>query len=65
MKKILYASIPFLVVVVVMLWSLILKGFSSSSDFLVLSSASATGILIVALYLTIKFYLKKLYEKNV
>jgi len=60
MKKILYASIPFLVVVVVMLWSLILKGFSSSSDFLVLSSALATGILIVALSFTIKFYLKKL-----
>jgi hypothetical protein len=60
MKKILYASIPFLVVVVVMLWSLILKGFSSSSDFLVLSSALATGILIVALCFTINFYLKKL-----
>jgi hypothetical protein len=60
MKKILYASIPILVIVVVMLWSLILKGFSSSSDFLVLSSALATGILIVALSFTIKFYLKKL-----
>jgi hypothetical protein len=61
MKKIyLYATIPFLLILISMSWGLILEGFSSDSDFLVLSSALATGILIVALFYTIKFYLKKL-----
>jgi hypothetical protein len=60
MKKIyLMSSIPILLVVVFMIWTLILEGFSSSSDYLVLLSALASGVLMIALYKTIKFYLKQ------
>jgi len=59
-KVYLYATIPFLLILIGMSWGLILEGFSSDSDFLVLSSALATGILIVALYYLVKFFIKKL-----
>lgn len=60
-KYILLAGlIPLIVILIGMIWGLILKGFTESSDITVIISTSATGVLIVAFLFTIKHILTKI-----